>query len=177
LLGITRENCFNEALKIKAKKLPNHKKSYHFYFSPMNPFEHDLQLLREPSNYFEGRCRSTNLPLPRNILFFLRDSKSTLQQEAIQNRSHHRHVLAFNLLTEGRVHIDHLSLGLAPGQAVLIFPLSIPPLQRPCLQDVAVALLHLRDRIFGRSRAVEGLGGDIRRPEPGHAGAVAARLA
>jgi len=88
----------------------------------MNHFEHDLQLLKEPSNYFEGRSRSTELPLPRNILLFLRDSKSTLQQEAIQNRSHHRHVLAFNLRTEGRVHIDHLSLALAPGQAALIFP-------------------------------------------------------
>ena len=88
----------------------------------MNRFSQNLLRLEEPTNYFEGRSQGGRLPLPRNILFFLRESRDSLQQEAIQNRSHHRHVLAFNLKTEGHVHIDHLSWTLAPGQAVLIFP-------------------------------------------------------
>lgn len=88
----------------------------------MDRFIQNLQRLEEPTNYFEGRSRGVRLPLPRNILFFLRESRSTLQQEAVQNRSHHRYVLAFNLKTEGHVHLDHLSWTLGPGQAVLIFP-------------------------------------------------------
>jgi AraC-like DNA-binding protein len=45
-----------------------------------------------------------------------------LQQEALQNRSHHRHVLIMNLETEGIVHVDHLDMTLKPGQAFLILP-------------------------------------------------------
>ena len=88
----------------------------------MDHFEKNLLRLEEPTDYFVGRSRLARLSLPRNILFFLRESQSTLQQEAVQNRSHHRYVLAFDLMTEGHVHIDHLSLMLAPGQSVLIFP-------------------------------------------------------
>jgi len=62
------------------------------------------------------------LPTPDNILLFLRLSKRKLQQEALQNRSHHRFVLIFNLETSGCVHLDNLALPFSPGQALLIHP-------------------------------------------------------
>ncbi|QHI69109.1 helix-turn-helix transcriptional regulator [Tichowtungia aerotolerans] len=80
-----------------------------------------LRQLQEPEDYFRGLGEST-LPNPRNILLFLRPDKKRLQQEAPQNRSHHRFVLIFNLQTAGHVHVNHLSLPLAPQQALLIHP-------------------------------------------------------
>ena len=77
--------------------------------------------MEEPQDYFSGIGRSA-LPTPSNILLFVRKTRSTLQQEALQNRSHHRFVLARNLETKGRVHLDHLTFPLHPGQAILILP-------------------------------------------------------
>jgi AraC-like DNA-binding protein len=62
------------------------------------------------------------LPTPTEILLFLRESKNMLQQEALQNRSHHRFVLLFNLKTDGHVHVDNLALPFKAGQALLILP-------------------------------------------------------
>ena len=75
----------------------------------------------EPSDYFTGVGKS-QLPTPTDILIFVRQSKEMLQQEALQNRSHHRFVLALNLETAGHVHIDNLALPFNPGQALLILP-------------------------------------------------------
>lgn len=61
-------------------------------------------------------------PCPGNILLFCRLTKNKLQQEALQNRSHHRFVLLFNFETRGHVHVNHLSLPFCPGQALLIHP-------------------------------------------------------
>jgi AraC family transcriptional regulator len=80
-----------------------------------------LHQIEEPKDYFTGIGKS-QLPTPTDILLFLRTKKNKLQQEALQNRSHHRFVLAFNLATEGHVHVDHLSLPFNPGQALLILP-------------------------------------------------------
>ena len=77
--------------------------------------------LIEPQDYFSGVGKS-QLPTPTHVLLFLRKTKTMLQQEALQNRSHHRFVLAFNLETEGHVHIDNLALPFKPGQALLILP-------------------------------------------------------
>ncbi len=77
--------------------------------------------LPEPKDYFRG-IGQTTLPTPTNILLFLRTTRHTLQQEALQNRSHHRFVLALNLSTQGHVHADNRVLPFAPGQALLILP-------------------------------------------------------
>jgi len=77
--------------------------------------------LEEPLDYFKGIGKS-ELPTPTNILMFQRLTKKKLQQEALQNRSHHRFVLALNLETEGHIHVDNLALPLRPDQALLIFP-------------------------------------------------------
>jgi AraC-like DNA-binding protein len=75
----------------------------------------------EPADYFTGIGKS-RLPTPTEILLFLRESKAMLQQEALQNRSHHRFVLALNLETAGHIHVDNLDLPINPGQALLIMP-------------------------------------------------------
>lgn len=77
--------------------------------------------IEDPKDYFAGYGHK-RLPTPTDVLVFLRKSKNTLQQEALQNRSHHRFVLAFNLKTEGHVHVDNLALPFKPGQALLIHP-------------------------------------------------------
>ncbi len=87
----------------------------------MNSIEAVSRALKAPSNYFAGRGEST-LPVPFNLLLFSRKTKKMLQQNDLQNRSHHRFVLAFNLRTVGYAHLDHLSLHFTPGQALLIHP-------------------------------------------------------
>ncbi|MDC1406198.1 helix-turn-helix transcriptional regulator [Akkermansiaceae bacterium] len=81
----------------------------------------DLFGIDEPENYFTGLGNS-QLPSPTSVLLFLRTSKKKLQQHALQNRSHHRFVLAINLGTEGHVHLDNLDMPFKPGQALLILP-------------------------------------------------------
>ena len=81
----------------------------------------DLLRINEPSDYYAG-VGTANLPDPLQVLFFLRENKSKLQQHAIQNRSHHRFVLLFNMGTEGHVHVDDLELPIKPGQALVILP-------------------------------------------------------
>jgi len=78
-------------------------------------------VLKEPKDYFKGGGRD-QLPTPTDILLFMRSTKEKLQQEALQNRSHHRYVLTFNLETEGHVHVDNRVLAFSPGQALLILP-------------------------------------------------------
>jgi len=78
--------------------------------------------LEEPTDYLIGVGRHAALPIPVNILIFLRTTTEKLQQEALQNRSHHRFVLAFNLETPGNVHVDNLVLPLHPGEALLVLP-------------------------------------------------------
>jgi AraC-like DNA-binding protein len=82
------------------------------------PFTH---LLPEPEDYFTG-FGGESPPVPENVLLFSRLSRETLQQNALENKSHHRFVLIFNVETEGYVHLDHLSLKVTPGQALLIHP-------------------------------------------------------
>ncbi len=77
--------------------------------------------LKDPEDYFRG-VGQESLPNPRNILLFLRTTREKLQQEALQNRSHHRFVLAFNDETAGHVHADNRLLPFNPGQALLILP-------------------------------------------------------
>lgn len=81
----------------------------------------DLLKIADPADYFTG-IGSRSLPVPTRVLLFLRTAKKVLQQEALQNRSHHRFVLIFNLQTAGHVHVDHLTLSLHPGQALLVLP-------------------------------------------------------
>lgn len=78
--------------------------------------------LEEPRDYWAGIGDHTVLPIPTNILFFLRKTRTMLQQEALQNRSHHRVVLMFDLAAAGSVHVDHLLLPLQPGEALLVLP-------------------------------------------------------
>lgn len=80
-----------------------------------------LLQLDEPEDYFTGIGKD-QLPIPTDILLFLRTEKKKLQQEALQNRSHHRFILCFNHGTEGHIHVDNLALPFMPGQAMLILP-------------------------------------------------------
>lgn len=87
----------------------------------MTEFKNELLNIEDPTEYFKGKgCYQ--LPTPVNLLLFVRRKKSTLQQEALQNRSHHRFVLILNLETSGYVHVDNLLLPFHPGQALLIHP-------------------------------------------------------
>jgi AraC family transcriptional regulator len=81
----------------------------------------ELLQIEDPSDYFTGIGKE-RLPTPTDVLLFLRTTKDKLQQEALQNRSHHRFVLAFNLESEGHVHVNNLALPFDPGQALLILP-------------------------------------------------------
>jgi len=87
----------------------------------MNEKSNDVPLLAEPTDYFKG-IGHTQLATPTNILLYLRTSKDKLQQAALQNRSHYRHVLVFNLETEGHVHVNNRVLPLSPRQSLLILP-------------------------------------------------------
>jgi AraC-like DNA-binding protein len=78
--------------------------------------------IREPTDYFKGRGGVTALPTPTDVLLFVRRERKQLQQKALQNRSHHRWVLMFNLQTGGQVHVNHRSHLLQPGDALLIMP-------------------------------------------------------
>jgi AraC family transcriptional regulator of arabinose operon len=77
--------------------------------------------LEEPKDYLRG-TGDASLPTPQNILFFRRRSKQKLQQEAIQNKCHHRAVLVINLETQGDLQLDNLTIPFKPQQAVLIQP-------------------------------------------------------
>lgn len=123
-----------------------------------------LSQLVEPRDYFTGVGHDA-LPLPTNILLFLRRSRDTLQQNALQNRSHHRHVLAFCLNTPGTVHVDNLAVPLTPGQALLILPYQFHHFSQLAAHDLSWlfctfelspnALLHpLRHRILEVGDAV-----------------------
>lgn len=81
----------------------------------------DLLHIPEPQDYFTG-LGAEPLPTPRHILFFIRRHKADLQQHDLRNRSHHRCLLCFNFQTEGYVHLDHHTLLLKPGQALVILP-------------------------------------------------------
>ena len=80
-----------------------------------------LLKIEEPTDYFKG-LGEHQLPTPTRILLFQRTTKSKLQQEALQNRSHHRYVLIYNLETEGHVHVNNLTLPFKPGEALLVLP-------------------------------------------------------
>ena len=93
-------------------------------------------VLEEPTDYFKG-IGHTQFATPSNILLYLRSTKDKLQQAALQNRSHHRHVLVFNLETEGHVHVNNRVLPLKPGQSLLILPYQFhhfSQLENPCLK-------------------------------------------
>ena len=81
----------------------------------------ELLQLEEPQDYFKG-IGTRKIPTPTDLLLFLRTSKEKLQQEALQNRSHHRFVLILNLETKGHVHLNHRSLPFSPGQTLLVMP-------------------------------------------------------
>ncbi len=83
--------------------------------------EKTLLQIEDPTDYFTG-TGTLQLPTPTHIQLFLRKTKTRLQQNAHQNRSHHRFVLIFNLATKGYVHVDNLTLPFTPGQALLILP-------------------------------------------------------
>lgn len=75
----------------------------------------------EPSDYFKGIGKD-QLPTPTDILMFHRSDKEKLQQEALQNRSHHRFVLIINIKTRGHIQVDNHVFAFNPGEAMLILP-------------------------------------------------------
>ncbi len=81
----------------------------------------ELFNIEEPTNYFKG-VGQEDLPTAKNILIYFRKTRENLQQNSVQNRSHHRFVLAFNVKTVGHVQINQLSHKFMPGEAILIHP-------------------------------------------------------
>ncbi|MEP4077233.1 AraC family transcriptional regulator [Haloferula sp.] len=79
--------------------------------------------IEDPVDYYSGKGTEA-IPTPMNILLFMRRTKQILQQkaQALQDRSHHRFVLIYNLETEGHLHVNQLAFSFSPGQAVLISP-------------------------------------------------------
>jgi AraC family transcriptional regulator len=77
--------------------------------------------LPEPQDYYRGIGRDT-LPTPTDVLLFQRSTKEKLQIEALQNRSHHRFVLIYNIETTGHIQVDNHVFPFKPGQAMLIQP-------------------------------------------------------
>ncbi len=75
----------------------------------------------DPTSYQRG-IGSTELSTPSNILFFRRTHRDKLQQENIQNKSHRRVIIIFNLETSGCVHLDNLEIELHPQHALVIPP-------------------------------------------------------
>ncbi|WFB37078.1 helix-turn-helix transcriptional regulator [Kiritimatiellota bacterium B12222] len=88
----------------------------------MNMLAQNLKQIQLPDDYFGGVGKENRLPTPTDILLFVRHSKSMLQQQALQNRSHHRYVLVLNLGTQGKVHVDHITFTFREGEALLIHP-------------------------------------------------------
>ncbi len=78
--------------------------------------------IEDPQSYWTGVGEGSSLPIPTSILFFQRKTTEKLQQDTLQNCSHHRYVLMFNLCTSGTVHVDNLLLPLDPGKALLVLP-------------------------------------------------------
>ncbi len=112
----------------------------------------------DPQDYFKG-IGSNRLPTPLNILLFVRNSKSALQQRAPRHLSHHRCVLIVNLKTEGLVHLDNLTLPFPPRHALTVMPYQFhhyTNLQHPSLQwlfctfelDSTAFLEPLRNRVI-----------------------------
>lgn len=77
--------------------------------------------ISDPQDYLQG-IGFESLPQPKNILFFRRESKQSLQQNSIENKSHHRIVIVINFETKGYVHLDHLEVNLEPNQVLVIHP-------------------------------------------------------
>lgn len=88
----------------------------------MNHLTQSMARMEEPSDYFRGVGSCRALPTPRNVLLFVRRSRSALQQKALGNRSHHRFVFLLCVETPGTVHLDHEQMRLEPGHALLISP-------------------------------------------------------
>lgn len=86
----------------------------------MDSHQKNLSKLQDPQDYYTG-LGTEKLPVPTNILLFLRKDKQTLQG-LLKNMSHHRFTLIFNIKTKGYIHVDHLSLEFIPGEALLIPP-------------------------------------------------------
>jgi len=87
----------------------------------MNPLPVDPLLLQEPTDYFSGIGGTATAP-PTSVLLFFRMSRAALQQKALQNRSHHRHVLILNMGVPGTVHLDHRAVRLVDSDALLVLP-------------------------------------------------------
>ncbi len=74
-----------------------------------------------PQDYFKGVAAIAPC-LPTNILLFTRTNAIELQQRTFASLPHHRYVLVICLESAGTVYVDNLTLPLAPGQGLLVFP-------------------------------------------------------
>ena len=88
---------------------------------PSNDLTRLCEQLPVPDDYFVG-LESGGLVIPRNILAFMRKTPEDLHQPAMENKSHHRYVLAVPLEGEGKVSLDDAVYPLAPGGGLLFFP-------------------------------------------------------
>lgn len=77
--------------------------------------------LPQPVDYFAG-WKAKFFGSLDHVLVFLRSDKASLQRKTVESNQHHRYVLVVCLRTSGVVKIDHRSLPLSPGQAVLVLP-------------------------------------------------------
>ena len=74
--------------------------------------------LPEPRSYFRG-AMTPGLELPQNLIVFQRSRPSMLGKE---QHYHYRFVFIANLRRPGVVVLDHRSMEIGSGEALLIFP-------------------------------------------------------
>jgi len=77
--------------------------------------------IKDPVSYYDG-VDQPNRIFCRNVIVFERLTRSSLQQQHVANRMHHRYVLMRVLKTSGVVSVDGQRFQLDVGDALLVMP-------------------------------------------------------
>jgi AraC-like DNA-binding protein len=93
---------------------------------------HKIRALPEPRSYFRGAA-TASLELPQNLLVFQRSRPSMLGKE---HHYHYRFVLIANLRRTGVLALDHRSIEIRGGEALLIFPHQFHHWHEPEAEDI-----------------------------------------
>ena len=83
-----------------------------------------IGLIAEPRHYYTG-IEPELSQLPRNVLLFSRLSRAYMERYHARLAAHHRFLLVVALKTAGTVQLEHLSLRMQPGTAILIHPFQL----------------------------------------------------
>lgn len=77
--------------------------------------------IKVPMNFYQGLSVSERVSVD-NVLVYQRTTRTDLRQALLENRMHHRYVLAFVVDEPGDVFLDGAALALKEGEALLIMP-------------------------------------------------------